>query len=69
MDEHGISILNFRMTMFIYFLVCFPLIFLFDLGLLGFAIVGGLYAIFPIINAVRAYKNKEPKYPFTIEFI
>ena len=69
MDEQGKTILNFRITMFIYFLICFPLIFLFGLGLLGFLVVGVLYVIYPIINAIRVYNNEEPNYPFTIKFI
>jgi len=69
MDEHGKSILNFRITMFIYFLICFPLVLFFGLGLLGFLVVGAFYAIFPIINAIRVYNDKEPNYPFTIEFL
>jgi len=69
MEEQGKSILNFRITMFIYFIICFPLIFFFGIGLLGFLIVGALYAIFPIINAIRVYNNEEPNYPFTIKFL
>ena len=37
MDKHGKSILNFRITMFIYFLLCIPAILFFGLGLLGLA--------------------------------
>lgn len=69
MDEQGKSILNFRITMFIYFLICFPLIFFFGLGLLGFIVVGVFYAIFPIINAIRVYNDETPNYPFTIKFL
>ena len=69
MDEQGKSILNFRITMFFYFLICFPLIFFFGLGLLGFVVVGAFYAIFPIINAIRVYNDEKPNYPFTIDFL
>jgi len=35
MDEHGKSIVNFQLSMFLYALICIPLIFLIGLGLLG----------------------------------
>jgi len=69
MDEHGKAILNFRITMFIYFLVCIPLILFFGLGLLGFLVLGVSYIIFPIINAIKATNEEEPNYPFSIQFI
>lgn len=69
MDEHGKSILNFRITMFLYVLICIPLILFFGLGLLGFFIIGIFYFIFPIINAIKASNNQEPNYPFSIAFI
>ena len=69
MDQQGKSILNFRITMFIYFLICFPLVLFFGLGLLGFCIIGVLYAVFPVINAIRVYNNEEPNYPFAIKFL
>ncbi len=69
MDEHGKSILNFRITMFLYVLICIPLILFFGLGLLGFFIIGIFYFIFPIINAIKASNNQEPSYPFSIAFI
>lgn len=69
MDEHGKSILNFRITMLLYVLICIPLILFFGLGLLGFFIIGIFYFIFPIINAIKASNNQEPNYPFSIAFI
>ncbi len=69
MDEQGKAILNFRISMFFYFLLCFPLILFFGLGLLGFCVIGIFYAIFPIINAYKVYNNEEPNYPFTINFL
>ena len=38
MDFHGKAIMNFRISMFIYILICIPLILLFGLGLLGFTV-------------------------------
>lgn len=69
MDEHGKAILNFRISMFIYALLCIPLILLFGLGILGFIVLGIFYFIFPIINAVKASNEEAPNYPFSIKFL
>ncbi|MBL4606057.1 MAG: DUF4870 domain-containing protein, partial [Flavobacteriaceae bacterium] len=69
MDYHGKSILNFRITMFIYLLICIPLILLLGLGLLGIFAIAISYMIFPIINAIKASNNEEPNYPFSIQFL
>ena len=68
MDKHGKAILNFRISMFLYILICIPLILLFGLGILGLIAIGVFYFIFPIINAVRASNEEEPLYPFSIAF-
>ncbi|MDY0779368.1 DUF4870 domain-containing protein [Tenacibaculum sp. IB213877] len=68
LDEHGKAILNFRITMFIYLLLCVPLILFFGLGFLGFLVIGVFYAIFPILNAIRANNEEKPNYPFSIRF-
>jgi hypothetical protein len=69
MDEHGRSILNFRITMFLYLILCVPLVLLFGLGILGFIAIGIFYLIFPIINAVKASNGEKPYYPMTISII
>ncbi|CAM1352870.1 MULTISPECIES: DUF4870 domain-containing protein [Tenacibaculum] len=69
MDEHGKAILNFRITMFLYLLICIPLVLFFGLGLLGFLVIGAAYIIFPILNAIKASNNEEPSYPFSIKFL
>ncbi len=69
LDTHGKVILNFRISMFIYILLCIPLVFLLGLGILGFIVIAIFYFIFPIINAIRAYHNKTPNNPFTITFL
>jgi len=69
MDRHGKAILNFRISMFIYLLICVPAILLFGLGILGFIVIGIFYLIFPIINALRASNNQEPNYPLSIKFL
>jgi uncharacterized Tic20 family protein len=69
MDEHGKAILNFRISMFIYILICIPLVLLLGLGILGLFIIGIFYLIFPIINAIKASNNEPPNYPFSINII
>jgi uncharacterized Tic20 family protein len=69
MDEHGKAILNFRISMFLYLLLCIPLVIVFGLGILGFITIGIFYLIFPIINAVRASNDEAPNYPLTIQFL
>ena len=69
MDLHGKAILNFRISMFIYLLICVPAIFLFGLGILGFIILGIFYLVYPIINALRASNNQPPNYPLSIQFL
>jgi uncharacterized Tic20 family protein len=69
MDQHGKAILNFRISMFIYLIICIPLILLLGLGFLGIIVIGFFYLIFPVINAIKVSNNQEPKYPFSIEFI
>lgn len=69
MDIHGKAILNFQMSMFLYAIICVPLIFLLGLGLLGLIIIGFACLLFPIINAVKANNGEDPNYPFSIQFI
>lgn len=69
MNEQGKSILNFRISMFLYLILCVPMILFFGLGLLGFLVIGIFYFIFPILNAIKVNNDEEPNYPFSIEFI
>ncbi len=69
MDENGKAIINFRISMFLYVLLCIPLILLFGLGLLGFLVLGVLYFVFPIVNAVKASNGEAPHYPMSIKFV
>ncbi|QTD37656.1 DUF4870 domain-containing protein [Polaribacter batillariae] len=69
MDFHGKAILNFRISMFLYILICIPLILLLGLGVIGLIVIGLFYLIFPIINAIKASNNEPPNYPFSIQFI
>ena len=69
MDDQGKSILNFRISLIIYAIVCVPLVLLFGLGLLGLMAVGVLYCVFPIINAIKANNGEKPFYPLSLEII
>lgn len=69
MDEQGKGIINFRISMFIYALICIPLVLLLGLGILGFIAIAILTIIFPIINAIRVSNNQEPSYPLSIQFL
>lgn len=69
MDTHGKNILNFQLSLLVYFLICIPLILLFGLGLLGFIVLGIISIVFPIINAIKASNGETPTYPLSINFI
>ncbi len=69
MDEHGKSIMNFQISMFIYALICVPLTFLFGLGVIGLAIIAVLCFVFPIINAIKVNKGEQPSYPLSFQII
>ncbi|MBQ4804605.1 DUF4870 domain-containing protein [Aquimarina sp. MMG015] len=69
MDNHGKSIMNFQISMFIYAIVCIPLILLFGVGILGLIVIGILCLVFPIINAIKASNGEEPSYPLSMDII
>ena len=69
MDTHGKNIVNFQLSLIVYFIICIPLILLLGLGLFGFLILGIISVIFPIVNAIKASRGENPTYPLTINFI
>lgn len=69
MDEQGRDIINFRLSMIIYSLLCIPLVLLFGLGLFGFAAIAVFYFIFPIINAIKVSNGEQPNYPFSLNIL
>ncbi|WP_299060492.1 DUF4870 domain-containing protein [uncultured Polaribacter sp.] len=69
MDFHGKAILNFKISMFIYLLICLPLILLLGLGFVGMIVIGLISIIYPIINAMRVSNHQEPSYPLSIQFL
>ena len=56
-------------TMFLYALICVPLILLIGLGFLGLIAIGIICLVFPVINAIKVNNGEEPHYPFSIRFI
>ena len=69
MDTHGKNIVNFQLSLIVYFIICIPLILLFGLGILGFIVLGIIFIVFPIINAIKASNGESPKYPLSLNFI
>ncbi|MDT0648447.1 DUF4870 domain-containing protein [Zunongwangia sp. F260] len=69
MDEHGKMIMNFQISLFLYSIVCIPLIFLFGIGLLLLGIIWIFGIVLPIINAIKASNGEPCSYPFTLQLI
>ncbi len=69
MDEQGKGIINFQLSMFLYALICLPLILLVGLGVIGLIGIGILCVVFPVINAIKVNNGDAPHYPLSIEFI
>lgn len=69
MDAHGKSIINFQLSLIVYFIICIPLILLFGIGLLGLLILGIIAILFPVINAIKVNNGKTPTYPLSFNFI
>jgi len=68
MNEQGKHIINFQISVFIYCLICIPLIFIL-VGIPALIVLGILSLIFPIINAIKASNGESPRYPLTISFL
>ena len=69
MDEHGKMIMNFQISLFLYSIICIPLIFLFGIGLLLLGIVWIFGIVLPIINAIKASNGEPCNYPFSLQLI
>ena len=68
LDAQAREILNFRISMFIYILLCIPLLLL-GVGFIGLVVIGIFYLVFPILNAIRANNGDEPRYPLTLKIL
>ncbi|MEN3322340.1 DUF4870 domain-containing protein [Mariniflexile soesokkakense] len=69
MDAHGKNIINFQLSLIVYFIICIPLILLLGLGIVGFIVLGIISIIFPVLNAIKASNGETPKYPLSFNFI
>lgn len=69
MDEHGKSIINFQLSLFLYCLLSIPAILLFGLGLLSLLVIAILGFLLPIVNAIKASNGEKPNYYISIPFI
>ena len=69
MDENGKSIINFQISMFLYILICIPLILLLGIGILGIIAVAVLCFVFPIVNTIKVSNGEKPHYPLSIKFV
>ena len=69
MDENGKSIINFQISMFLYILICIPLILLLGIGILGITAIAVLCFVFPIVNAIKVSNGEKPYYPLSIKFV
>lgn len=69
MDEHGKSIVNFQLSMWLWALLSIPAIFLFGLGILTLIFIGVVSFVLPIVNAIKASNGEPPSYFMTIQFI
>lgn len=69
MDENGRSIINFQISMFLYILLCVPLILLLGIGIVGLIAIAVLCFVFPIVNAIKVSNGEKPHYPLSIKFV
>ena len=69
MDEHGKSIINFQLTMWLIAIISIPGILLLGLGIVSLIFVGIVSFVIPIVNAVKASNGEAPSYFCTIRFI
>ena len=69
MDTHGKAIINFQLSIIVYYILSIPLILFFGLGLFVLFVVGTLGLILPIVNAVKVSNHQQPVYFMNITFI
>jgi len=67
-DEHGKNIINWMISLIIYFAIAIPLCFLI-IGIPIVMVLGLLTVLFPIIGAVKASNGEVYTYPLTIKFL
>jgi uncharacterized Tic20 family protein len=67
-NQNGKSSLNFQLSMLLYFILCFPLLFIL-IGIPIFIVLATLEIICIIIASVKASKGEFFRYPLSIPFI
>jgi uncharacterized protein len=67
-DIHGKIVVNWIISLIIYTAICAVLLFV-VIGIVGFALLGALTIIFPIIGGIKANQGEVWEYPLTIKFI
>tara|TARA_B110000238_G_C15898248_1_gene340811 strand:+ start:108 stop:470 length:363 start_codon:yes stop_codon:yes gene_type:complete len=67
-DKHGKVTINWLISLFIYSVVCWILVFIF-IGIIGLIILALLNFIFAIIAAIKANDNQLWVYPLSIKFL
>lgn len=67
-DQNGKASLNFQLSIFLYIIICIPLMFV----IIGFVLLGGLLIlelVCVIIASIKAGRGEDYKYPLAIPFI
>lgn len=67
-DQHGKNVVNWIISMIIYFAISILLIFIL-IGILGIVILSVLAIICPIIGGIKANQGIVWRYPLTIRFL
>ena len=68
-DATGKEVLNFQISVTIYGIVCFLLVFAFGLGILLGMILSIAMVVLTIVGALKANEGELYRYPFTIRFL
>jgi Uncharacterized protein conserved in bacteria len=68
LDAHGKMVVNFMLSLLIYAVVSFFLMFIL-VGFLTILAVAVIHIVFPIIGAVKANNGELWEYPLTIKFL
>jgi uncharacterized Tic20 family protein len=66
-DVHGRIVVNWLLSMFIYALICVPLVFVL-IGIVLLLALGVVGIVFPIIGGIKASNGEAWKYPLSISF-
>ncbi len=68
-DRQGREALNFRLTMLIGYLLCFPLVFACGIGMVGYAVLPFVEIVFAIIAAIKVSEGNPYRYPVCLRLL